>query len=100
MLQSEYGWTHDYILWHATPAQALVWAECIRRRRSLRLAEEAELTYIAAAASQGGKKAYQALRSVVRRLRKEAGAFKPTEPEEIARSLGLTDRRRSRPEAS
>jgi hypothetical protein len=100
LLQSEYGWTHEYILWRVTPAQALVWADCIRRRRALRLAEEAELAYIAAAAAQGGKKAYQALRSVVRRLRKEAGAFKPTEPEEIARSLGLTDRRRSRPEAS
>jgi len=98
LLQSEYGWTHHYIVWHVTPAQALVWAECIRRRRALRLAEEAELTYIAAAASQGGKKAYQALRSVVQRLRKEAGAAKPTDPEEIARSLGLTDRRRSKSE--
>jgi hypothetical protein len=58
------------------------------------------MTYIAAAAAQGGKKAYQALRSVVRRLRKEAGASRPPEPEEIARSLGLTDRRRSRPENS
>ena len=100
MLQSEYGWTHEYILWHVTPAQALVWAECIRRRRALRLAEEAELAYIAAAASQGGKKAYQALRSVVRRLRKEAGVEKRAEPEDVARSLGLTDRRRSRPKAS
>jgi len=94
LLQSEYGWTHEYILWHVTPAQALVWAECIRRRRALRLAEEAELAYIAAAASQGGKKAYQALRSAVRRLRKEAGVVKPVEPEDVAQSLGLTDRRR------
>ena len=94
MLQSEYGWTHEYILWHVTPAQALVWAECIRRRRALRLAEEAELAYIAAAASQGGKKAYQALRSAVRRLRRDAGVIKPTKPEDLAMALGLTDRRR------
>lgn len=98
MLQSEYGWTHEYILWHVTPAQALVWAECIRRRRALRLAEEAELAYIAAAASQGGKKAYQALRSVVRRLRRDAGTVTSTKPEELARSLGLTDRRREKTE--
>ena len=98
MLQSEYGWTHEYILWHVTPAQALVWADCIRRRRALRLAEEAELAYIAAAASQGGKKAYQALRSAVRRLRREAGLEKRPEPEELARSMGLTDRRREKHE--
>jgi len=97
-LQSEYGWTHEYILWHVTPAQALVWADCIRRRRALRLAEEAELAYIAAAASQGGKKAYQALRSVVRRLRRDAGTVTSTKPEELARSLGLTDRRREKTE--
>ena len=93
-MQSEYGWTHEYILWHVTPAQALVWADCIRRRRALCLAEEAELAYIAAAASQGGKKAYQALRSAVRRLRREAGVDRRAEPEELARSMGLTDRRR------
>jgi hypothetical protein len=98
LLQSEYGWTHEYILWHVTPAQALVWADCIRRRRALRLAEDAELAYIAAAATQGGKKAFQALRSAVRRLRREAGVVKPVEPEEVARSLGLTDRRRSKSE--
>lgn len=97
-MQSEYGWTHEYILWHVTPAQALVWADCIRRRRALRLAEEAELAYIAAAAAQGGKKAFQALRSVVRRLRRDAGAVTSTKPEELARSLGLTDRRREKTE--
>jgi hypothetical protein len=75
-----------------------VWAECIRRRRALRLAEEAELAYIAAAAAQGGKKAYQALRSVVRRLRRDAGTVTSTKPEELARSLGLTDRRREKTE--
>ena len=96
MLQSEYGWTHEYILWHVTPAQALVWAECIRRRRALHLAEEAEMTYIAAAAAQGGKKAYQGLRSAVRRLRSEAGVERRPEPEELARSMGLTDRRREK----
>ena len=93
MLQSEYGWTHDYILWHVTPAQALVWAECIRRRRALRLAEQAELSYLAVAAGQGGKKAFQALRSAVRNLRRDAGVERPPDPEELIRSLGLTDRR-------
>jgi len=58
------------------------------------LAEDAELAYIAAAAAQGGKKAYQALRSAVRRLRRDAGVIKPTKPEDLARALGLTDRRR------
>jgi hypothetical protein len=71
-----------------------VWAECIRQRHALQIAEEAELTYIAAAAAQGGKKAYQAFRSVVRRLRKQAGIAKAVEPEQLARSLGLSDRRR------
>jgi len=98
LLQSEYGWTHEYILRHVTPAQALVWAECIRRRRALRLAEDAELTYIAAAASQGGKKAFQALRSAVRRLRREAGLDRRPDPEELARAMGLTDRRREKRE--
>ncbi len=94
MLQSEYGWTHEYILWHVTPAQALVWAERIRCRRALRLAEEAELAYLAAAAAQGGKKAFQALRSAVRRLRREAGVVQRTDPAELARALGLSEHRR------
>ncbi len=81
------------MLWHVTPAQALVWAECIRRRRALRMAEQAELSYLAAAAAQGGKKAFQALRSALRRLRREAGLERPLDPEELIRSLGLTDRR-------
>ena len=71
-----------------------MWAECIRQRHALQLAEEAELTYIAAAAAQGGKKSYQAFRSTVRRLRKQAGIAQAVEPEQLARSLGLTDRRR------
>jgi hypothetical protein len=79
-----------------TPAQALVWADCIRKRRALRLAEEAELAYLSSAAVQGGRKAFHALRSAVRSLRKEAGVIKPVEPEELARSLGLTDRSRSK----
>ena len=83
-----------------TPAQALVWADCIRKRRALRLAEEAELTYLSSAAAQGGKKAFQALRSAVRSLRKEAGVIKPVEPEGLARSLGLTDKSRDKSGAS
>jgi len=55
------------------------------------------LIYIAAAASQGGKKAFQALRSAVRGLRREAGLERRPEPEELARSMGLTDRRREKP---
>jgi len=57
------------------------------------MAEEMEVTYIAAGAAQGGTKAFQALRSAVRRLRREAGVEKPPDPEELIRSLGLTDRR-------
>lgn len=98
-MQSEYGWTHEYLLWHVTPAQALVWSECIRQRHALQLAEEAELTYVASAAAQGGKKAYQAFRSMVRRLRREAGAVRPVGPEEIARSLGLLEHRPAQSQA-
>ena len=92
-MQSEYGWTHEYVLWHVTPAQALVWSDCIRRRRALRMAEEMEISYIAAGAAQGGKKAFGALRSAVRRLRREAGVEKPIDAEQLIESLGLTDRR-------
>jgi len=63
------------------------------RRRALRLAEQLELDYMAAAAAQGGKRAFRALHTVARRLRKEAGLVQRTDPEEIVRALGLTDRR-------
>lgn len=81
------------MLWQVTPAQALVWSDCIRRRRALRMAEEMEITYIAAGAAHGGKKAFQALRSAVRRLRREAGVDRPIDAEQLIESLGLTDRR-------
>lgn len=81
------------MLWHVTPAQAMVWADCIRRRRALRMAEEMELSYLAAGAAQGGSKAFHALRSAVRRLRREAGVEKPVDAEQLVESLGLTDRR-------
>ncbi len=92
-MQSEYGWTHTYILWHVTPAQVMVWAECIRRRRAMQMAQDLELRYIAAGAAQGGRKAFAALRSTVKNLRREAGVERPPDPEELIRSLGLTDRR-------
>jgi len=57
------------------------------------MAEEMELMYLAAGAAQGGRKAFQALRSAVRRLRREAAIERPPDPEELIRSLGLTDRR-------
>lgn len=81
------------MLWHVTPAQALVWVECIRRRRALHRADQLDLRYLAGAAAQGGRKAWRALRSAVRRLRREAGVERPMDPEELIRSLGLTDRR-------
>jgi hypothetical protein len=92
-LQSEYGWTHEYVLYHVTPAQVLVWAEAIRRRRSLHLAEELELTYLAVGAAQGGKKGFSALQAATRRLRREGGAEEERDPEQLIRALGLTDRR-------
>ena len=71
---SEYGISSpEEITWHWTPAQALVMAECIRRRRAVRRAEETEFAYVATAAAQGGKKAFSALRSSLKRLHKEAG---------------------------
>jgi hypothetical protein len=78
-------------LWHVTPAQALVWAECIHRRRSLRRAEELEASYLAMGAAQAGGKAFRALQSMVRKLREDESE---QDPEEIIRALGLTDRRR------
>jgi hypothetical protein len=91
---SEYGISSpEEITWHWTPAQALVMAECIRRRRALRRAEETEFAYVAMAAAQGGKKAFSTLRSSLKRLHKEAGLTRPSDPEALAHSLGLTDRR-------
>ena len=92
---SEYGIAScEEITWKWTPAQAIVMAECIRRRRALERAEETHLLYVATAAAQGGKKAFSALRSSIKRLHNEAGFEKPTDPEGLARSLGLTDRRK------
>jgi len=93
-VQSEYGWTHEYITWHVTPGQVLIWADCIRRRQALHMAEQLELMYLAAAAAQGGKQAFRALRAAVKRLRIEAGVERPPDPEDLIRTLGLTDRRR------
>lgn len=93
-MQSEYGWTHEYILWHVTPAQALVWADRIQRRRALRLAEETELAYLAATAAQAGKKGHKAIRALVRDLRKVGGVKPPpVDAEELAQSLGLRVKR-------
>jgi len=69
-------------------------AECIRRRRALRLAEQTELAYIAQAAAQGGKKAFGPFRRVIRSLRQEAGAEERTDAEKLAATLGLSDHRR------
>jgi len=93
-VQSEYSWTTKYIVWEVTPGQVLVWADRIRRRQALHMAEQLELMYLAAAAAQGGKQAFRALRSTVKRLRIEAGVERPPDPEDMIRTLGLTDRRR------
>ena len=91
---SEYGVpSPEEITWKWTPAQAMVMAECIRRRRALERAEQTHLLYVATAAAQGSKKAFSALRSAIKRLHREAGLGKPADPEGLARSLGLTDRR-------
>ena len=91
---SEYGIAScEEITWKWTLAQAIMMAECIRRRRALERAEETHLLYVATAAAQGSKKAFSALRSAIKRLHVDAGVGKPTDPEGLARSLGLTDRR-------
>ena len=95
---SEYGIpSPEEITWKWTPAQAIVMAECVRRRRALERAEETHLLYVATAAAQGSKKAFSALRSAIKRLHVDAGVGKPTDPEGLARSLGLTDRRMAKP---
>jgi hypothetical protein len=70
----------------------LVWADRIERRQALRLAQETELNFIAAASAQGGKQSFNALQSVLRNLRDEPD--KPIDAAKVARQLGL--RRRSR----
>jgi hypothetical protein len=92
---SEYGASSpDQITWQWTPAQVLVMAEAIRRRRALDEAQRLHAAYLTGTAAQGSKKAFSALQSTLRRLHKEAGVVKRTDPEELARSLGLTDRRK------
>ena len=91
---SEYGIASvEEITWKWTPAQAIVMAECVRRRRALERAEETHLLYVATAAAQGSKKAFSALRSAIKRLHQEGWFGKPTDPEGLARSLGLRDGR-------
>ena len=87
---SEYGiGSPDAITWGWTPAQAIVMAEAIQRRRALDQAAALERAYLATAAAQGGKSAFSVLRSVVRRLRRQAGVPDRAEPEQLAQSLGL-----------
>jgi len=90
----EYGVeSPDRITWGWTPAQAVIMAECIRRRRALEALDRMHETYVVAAAAQGSKPHYRQMRMETRRLRREAGVERPADPEELIRSLGLTDRR-------
>jgi len=74
-------------------------AEAIRRRRAARAVERLHLNYIVAAAAQGGKKAFQALKRAARELRKEAGLEKrQTDVESIVQALGLKDLRQPKAE--
>jgi len=60
------------------------------------MAEQLEMSYVAAAAAQGGRKGLAAVRSMARKLRKAAGLRSRIDPERLAASLGLS-MRSSRP---
>lgn len=91
---SEYGIeSPDRITWGWTPAQALIMAERIRRRRALEAVDRMHEGYVVAAAAQGSKPHFRQMRAEARRLRREAGVEKPTDVESLIGSLGLTDRR-------
>ena len=93
---SEYGIdSPDRITWGWTPAQALIMAEAIRRRRSLEAADRMHETFIAAAAAQGSKPHFRQMRAETKRLRREAGVEPETDVEGMIQALGLTDRRTS-----
>ncbi|MFB3880953.1 MAG: hypothetical protein ACE149_06800 [Armatimonadota bacterium] len=89
MLQAEYGWTHEYVLRHVTPAQLFVWSECIRRRRAMELASRLELNYTAQAAALGGRVGWRALRSLARSLRQAAGYIEKSGWQRLIEGMGL-----------
>jgi len=89
LLQSEYGWTRDYIYHHVTPAEMLAWADAIHKRRLLHDATTIELAYIAFAGAQGGRKAWRAMRRTVKRMRRQAGVREKSNWKRLAEQMGL-----------
>ena len=90
---SEYGGSPREIAQGWTPAQALVMAERIRRRRAREQAEATELQFVAAAAAFGGKPAFAQLRRITAALRREArGKGGAPGLSALAQSMGLPRR--------
>lgn len=93
---SEYGIDKpDKVTWGWTPAQALIMAEQIRRRRALEAVDRMHESYLIAAAAQGSKPHFRQMRAETKRLRREAGAEPKIDVEGMIQALGLTDRRTS-----
>lgn len=95
LVMSEYGVSSLHAIWEWTPAQILVMAEQIQRRRAVRMAEELELQYLAVGAAMAGRKGASALKGAARRLRAAGGvkSGQRLEPEQLAAALGLTLKR-------
>jgi hypothetical protein len=102
LVMSEYGGCPNEIAAHWTPAQLVVMAEAIRKRRALRLAEAASLHYGAVAAALAGDKVYRQFRNVLRRLEETGGlrgegGSESVDAEKLAAKLGLTFVEHTRP---
>ena len=74
-----------------TPAELMLMSQAIRRQHSLRDAEQLDLTFVAAAAAQGGKECFRAFQRVGRELRERAGFEQPKGEgiKGLANALGL-----------
>ena len=89
---AEYGIAcPDEITERWTPAQAIVALHSIQCRRSIWLAEETQLRFVAAAAAQGGKKTFAAYRSVIKTLLREAGHRQRVAADDLVERLGLKE---------
>jgi len=91
LVMSEYGWTHEHILHHVTPAELLVWSDQIRKRRARMQSDWLALMVTAEAAVHGGQEAWRHYRKVLRQLLEASGDYRPERinGEELAKRLGL-----------
>ncbi len=93
----EYGISSPEVLvnnW--TPAQIVLMFEQIHRRRAAEQAAQMERDYLAAAAAQGGKQGFRALKKATQDLRRAAGEKAPRLAEQFA-AMGLSSRGKKPP---